>query len=594
MANFNVDQSGNLWIGAGVSDSFSTAQSDSNTKFYVESDGTIKAEEGSIGGVIIDSDGMQSSNYNASTNTGWRIDNSQGTVFAYDIELILKASNSANEDTIPGDGSRKIQIGNVPIYDYNGNLNLHPASGKSIIIHNGNPFIIKGETGSAQLRFEGAGSIGDFIFDLDFVSWSNAQLDNTRRYSNPTPFTFIREFYFENDNTVIFRANEQNADVEFFGDIGLPSGGKIYINGDDGGTGDVLKRTATGMEWGTLSSGISISGSGDISVSENNNAYTISHSDADHSFSASGHNHDTDYDNYEKWILKGNGNNLNVLPGYGVEFKAGSGISLSVNTSPYEITFSHGGGTHVSSSTAVQAIFVDGIGLRGSLSFTDGNGGKFWNGFSNPFGNTVQPDTTSTFNGTPTFSSINVNGNIQHSQSLDGSGLIGFSTNRFNRLYASNGVSTTSDERLKENIENIPYGLDYLNTLRPVQFEWIPKTQNVCSICNCIVLEGNDNCGNCWENVLDEDGLTTEKINCACEIISVDITGNKKLWGFIAQELINTPPEPDIDIELVDYDSEGDAYNMNYSQLIAPLVKAVQELSTQISDLTARVELLEG
>jgi len=33
---------------------------------------------------------------------------------------------------------------------------------------------------------------------------------------------------------------------------------------------------------------------------------------------------------------------------------------------------------------------------------------------------------------------------------------------------------------------------------------------------------------------------------------------------------------------------------MNYSQLLAPLVKAVQELSTQISDLTARVEALEG
>ena len=253
MANFNVDQSGNMWIGTNVSNTFSTAQSDANTKFYVESDGTIKAEEGSIGGVIIDSDGMQSSNYDASTNTGWRIDNSQGTVFAYDIELILKSSNDSSEDVIPSDGKRKIQVGNVPIYDYNGNLNLHPASGKSIIIHNGNPFIIKGETGSAQMRFEGAGAIGDFIFDLDFVSWANAQLDNTRRYSNPTPLTNIREFYFENDNTVIFRANEQNADIEFFGDIGVPSGGKIYINGDDGNTGDVLKRTATGMEWGAQS-----------------------------------------------------------------------------------------------------------------------------------------------------------------------------------------------------------------------------------------------------------------------------------------------------------------------------------------------------
>jgi len=603
MANFNVDQSGNLWIGSGVSNSFSTAQSDSNTKFYVESDGTIKAEEGSIGGVVIDANGMQSSNYDASTNTGWRIDNSQGTVFAYDIELILKSSNSANEDSIPSDGKRKIQVGTVSIYDHNGNLNFHPTAGKSIIIHNGNPFIIKGETGSAQMKFDGANQYGDFIFDLDFVLWSDALLDNKRRYSNPTPNQEIREFYFENDNTTIFRANEQNADVEFFGDIGLPSGGKIYINGDDGTSGEVLTRTATGMEWANTSSGITagaglnLSGTNVMSVdfgSGTSQASRGTHGHTESDITDIGSHSHSNLDNYEKWILKGNGNNLNVISGYGVEFKAGTGLSLSVNPSPYEITFSHGAGTHVSSSTAVQAIFVDGIGLRGSVSFTDGTGGKFWNGFSNPYGNTVQPDTTSTFNGTPTFSSMNVNGNIQHSQNLDGSGLIGFSTNRFNRLYASNGVSTTSDERLKENIENIPYGLDYLNTLRPVQFEWIPKTQNVCSICDCVVLEGNDNCGNCWENVLDEDGFTTEKIYCACEIISVDITGNKKLWGFIAQELIETPPEPDIDIELVDYDSEGDAYNMNYSQLIAPLVKAVQELSTQISDLTARVEALEG
>ena len=160
--------------------------------------------------------------------------------------------------------------------------------------------------------------------------------------------------------------------------------------------------------------------------------------------------------------------------------------------------------------------------------------------------------------------------------------------------FASNGVSTTSDERLKENIENIPFGLDYLKTLRPVQFEWKPKNQNVCSICDCVVLEDNDNCGNCWEDVTNEEGEIIDKTYCECDTTLVDITGNKKLWGFIAQELIDTPPEPDIDIELVDYDSDGDAYNMNYSQLIAPLVKAVQELSTQISDLTARIEVLEG
>ena len=70
--------------------------------------------------------------------------------------------------------------------------------------------------------------------------------------------------------------------------------------------------------------------------------------------------------------------------------------------------------------------------------------------------------------------------------------------------------------------------------------------------------------------------------------------GNKKNWGFIAQEVLALPPEPNVDIAAVDYDSETDAYNMEYTQLIAPLVKAVQELSQQNADLLARIEVLEG
>ena len=46
--------------------------------------------------------------------------------------------------------------------------------------------------------------------------------------------------------------------------------------------------------------------------------------------------------------------------------------------------------------------------------------------------------------------------------------------------------------------------------------------------------------------------------------------------------------------EFIGEDSEFDGWALRYRQLIAPLVKAVQELSTQISDLTARVEALEG
>ena len=47
--------------------------------------------------------------------------------------------------------------------------------------------------------------------------------------------------------------------------------------------------------------------------------------------------------------------------------------------------------------------------------------------------------------------------------------------------------------------------------------------------------------------------------------------------------------------ECEEYEVDGNRHpHINYYQFVAPLVKAVQELSTQISDLTARVEALEG
>ena len=563
---FHVDTTGNVWLGSGTTGTtLANAIAAGPPNFYVTTTGSVVATAGTIGGNTLGSTFIESSNYNPGSS-GWRI-NSDGTAEFESVEIRIASSDGSSNDDIPS-GAKRIDIGAVPIYDFNGNINIHPASGKSVIIHNGNPFVIKGETGSAQMKFEGAGNIGDFLFDLDFVSYSTAQLDSTRRYSNPTPFTQIREFYFENDNTVIFRANEQNADVEFFGDIGVPSGGKIYINGDDGSTGDVLKRTATGMEWGSASG--------------------ASHPDSDHtSFANSSHNHTesdisdigshshSNLDDYEKWILKGNGNNLNVLSGYGVEFKAGSGISLSVNTSPYEITFSHGGGTHVSSSTAVQALFPGG--LRGSVVIGAGTG--FLKASTSSVGN-----NTIRIDGETTRSSSTRMGNIFPNAT---SSTLGFqsSGNFWNRLFAENSTYVNSDERNKTEIIDIPYGLNYINTLEPKEYEKVRKIVRGCDVCNTPVPEG-DECEQCIEN---ED---TPNI-----VDNLDVTGEvegKKHFGFLAQDLHTTPPEPNKDIALVDYNSDSDTYAVAYEELIAPLVKAVQELSTQISDLTARVEALEG
>ena len=121
-----------------------------------------------------------------------------------------------------------------------------------------------------------------------------------------------------------------------------------------------------------------------------------------------------------------------------------------------------------------------------------------------------------------------------------------FGNGEWDRLYIQNNPNVSSDERKKENIEDLTFGLDYIKTL-------VPKSYSLKS---------------------DEN--------------------SKVHWGFIAQQLLETPPEPDLDVAFVDYQEEHDHYSVAYAELIAPLVKAVQELSAKVDSLTARIEVLEG
>jgi len=105
----------------------------------------------------------------------------------------------------------------------------------------------------------------------------------------------------------------------------------------------------------------------------------------------------------------------------------------------------------------------------------------------------------------------------------------------------------TSDERLKENIVDLPYGLAEVKQLRPRRFE--------------------------MKNVWD----------------------TKVYSGFVAQETQSIIPES---VYSTEEDAEDGTDNkllaMSYVELIAPLVNAVKELSTKNDELEARIATLEG
>ena len=107
-------------------------------------------------------------------------------------------------------------------------------------------------------------------------------------------------------------------------------------------------------------------------------------------------------------------------------------------------------------------------------------------------------------------------------------------------LYADATINS-SDKRLKENIEDSDLGLEFVNKLRPVRYNYIKDKQ---------------------------DGKTK--------------------YGIIAQEVQEVLKESSNE----DFSGikDSDEYlGADYNQFIAPLMKAVQELSAKVEELEAKL-----
>jgi hypothetical protein len=115
--------------------------------------------------------------------------------------------------------------------------------------------------------------------------------------------------------------------------------------------------------------------------------------------------------------------------------------------------------------------------------------------------------------------------------------------NSVSHLYCKISTITTSDKRDKTNFENIAYGLDFVNKLKPTAFEF------------------------------KKDGLRDTKE-----------TDGVKRYGFLAQEILELEGENPVII------NNDDKENLKYqeSHLIPILVKAIQELKAEIELLKSK------
>jgi hypothetical protein len=126
---------------------------------------------------------------------------------------------------------------------------------------------------------------------------------------------------------------------------------------------------------------------------------------------------------------------------------------------------------------------------------------------------------------------------------------LGSPDNRWERLYALEASDIGSDSRWKRNIETVPLGLDFINSLNPVQY-------------NRYAIGSEE----------DPDGKIIEG----------------KHWGLIAQEVRTAMEEAGVTDSIAwHHNEESDKYSLAYSELISPMIKAIQELKAEVDALKA-------
>tara|TARA_R100001510_G_scaffold16650_1_gene14044 strand:- start:7590 stop:9611 length:2022 start_codon:yes stop_codon:yes gene_type:complete len=143
----------------------------------------------------------------------------------------------------------------------------------------------------------------------------------------------------------------------------------------------------------------------------------------------------------------------------------------------------------------------------------------------------INGDGTCRINGQLTTGSGIINGGNLYSSASSGSHFCGLSNHRWHTVYGVNS-NFSSDQTLKKNIKTSDLGIDFINSLNPVKFNWKKSFQ--------------------------------------------DDTQNH--YGFLAQEIVKTALADSVSGD------EGEM-GMNYSELIAPIVKAIQELSSKVNVL---------
>ncbi|MEG1121166.1 MAG: tail fiber domain-containing protein, partial [Citrobacter sp.] len=141
-------------------------------------------------------------------------------------------------------------------------------------------------------------------------------------------------------------------------------------------------------------------------------------------------------------------------------------------------------------------------------------------------------------------------------------------------IYSRTAVVIVSDAREKYDVEDISVGLGFIEQLRPVSYRVLHGTSTTV---DGPIQEGPVRIG---DKPLGNSSIRTVT------------KGVRKHYGFVAQEVKKAMGEEDVGLwTLGDTDNPDSIQALRYEELIAPLVRAVQELSSTIR--TMQEEILE-
>jgi hypothetical protein len=155
--------------------------------------------------------------------------------------------------------------------------------------------------------------------------------------------------------------------------------------------------------------------------------------------------------------------------------------------------------------------------------------------------------------------------------------------------YAYGTVQNRSDARDKADVRDTVLGLDFINALRPVDFRWDMRddyrttppgppaadaTEEERAVYADALHEWRD--ANAFDNIQHDGskkrtrfhhGLIAQEVKAACDTASVEFGGYQ------------------------DHNINGgqDVLTIGYEELIAPLIKAVQQLSAKVEQLKAQL-----